>query len=156
LFLYFSGALFVPMSVNIPEANCLLPQQVDPRLREVWPTLRKNIKTSCECFENCLFLLNIFPEKHVSLRRQRNQRTRNCRLRSSFECRSRRDYAFFHFTSEKTMRVPSFSSQAAAILSFNLAHFLSQPSKLHLKARTRSANTTLQKMRMVRFFSVRI
>jgi hypothetical protein len=30
-----AGALFVPMSVNIPEANCLLPQQVDPRLREV-------------------------------------------------------------------------------------------------------------------------
>jgi len=29
-----SGAAFVPMSVNIPEANCLLPQQVDPRLRE--------------------------------------------------------------------------------------------------------------------------
>jgi hypothetical protein len=29
-----TGALFVPMSVNIPEANCLLPQQVDPRLRE--------------------------------------------------------------------------------------------------------------------------
>ena len=30
-----TGALFVPMSVNIPEANCLLPGQVDPRLREV-------------------------------------------------------------------------------------------------------------------------
>ena len=30
----------MPMSVNIPEANCLLPQQVDPRLREVEYTYR--------------------------------------------------------------------------------------------------------------------
>jgi hypothetical protein len=34
-FCFEAGAAFVPASINIPEASCLLPHQVDPKLYEV-------------------------------------------------------------------------------------------------------------------------
>jgi hypothetical protein len=93
-----AGASFLPASVNIPEANCFMPHQVDLRLSEVLPadgSIAKILATV-----HCLKQIPV--EKHLSFRYQRHIQPRGRRLWPSAEYQQWGNHALLSHSFEET------------------------------------------------------